>query len=159
MEREVRKRAFGAGGGFPAVGGDFDELAVGVGEVEEDAVGDAVGSRDGRRGGRRGGGGSVRRSDWPGFEVIEEGVELAGGGQGVVAAVEFEEEPVVEGGGADGEDEEASAVEGDADEGLAVVGGEGEAGLDDGGEFGEGIGWHKVPLNSRVTGRTSALQA
>src|SRR5271157_3580957 len=91
---------FGADGGFPAGGGDFDELAVGIGEVEEDALGDA---------GRTAGGHAAKAGEaaaafavviGAGFEVMQEGGELAGGGQGGVAAVELAVEPVAEGGGA-----------------------------------------------------------
>jgi len=45
--------------------------------------------------------------------------------------------------GADGEGEEATAIEADAEAGLAVLGGEGEGGFQDGGEFGEGMGLHE----------------
>jgi hypothetical protein len=121
---------------------DFDEVAAVIGEVEEDAVGDAAGA-----------GASDAAVDGEvaaffvvvvglAFEVIDDGGELAGGREVFVAAVEFEEIPVVEGAGADGEGEVAPAVGGDLDERLAVLGGEGDAGFDDGGEFGEEFGLH-----------------
>src|ERR1017187_3706244 len=71
-----------AGGYGPALGGDFDELAFGVGEVEEDFFGrgggaagvDADGDGDVAAVGIAGG---------LGFEVTEDGVEGVGGGDGV----------------------------------------------------------------------------
>src|ERR1039458_740516 len=69
-----------AGGYGPALGGDFDELAFGVGEVEEDFFGrgegaarvDAVGDADVAAVGIAGG---------LGFEVMEDGVEGVGCGE------------------------------------------------------------------------------
>ena len=128
------------GGGLPAGGGDFDEVTLGIGEVEEDAVrggavaatGDAEGDADVEAGGVGGG---------LGFEVRTEGAEGVGGGDGLVEGVALGEEPIAEGGGADGE--EAGAVEGgggDLDEGEAVGGGEGEGVFEDMVEGGEAGG-------------------
>jgi hypothetical protein len=127
------KESVGAGGGGPAGGGDFDKLTLGIGEVEED-----LGGHDA---------GGITASDaMPdgealvlvfvvglGFEVVEESVEGAGAREGVVLGVEFMEEPLAVGAGADGEDVET--VEGggmEANEGLAVGGGEGKASAGDG---------------------------
>jgi len=101
-------------------------VTLGIGEVEEDTVrggavaatGDAAGDADVEAGGVGGG---------LGFEVRTDGTEGVGGGDGLVEGVALSEEPIAEGGGADGE--EAAAVEGgggDLDEGEAVGGGEGE---------------------------------
>jgi hypothetical protein len=120
-------RAF-AGGGLPAGGSDLDKLAIGIGEVEEDVAGTF---------------GSDAAVDVVaharlapvslGFQVIEKGVEVAGGGQGIVLDEEFVEEPVAKGARADGEDVEASGRRvGEANECLAVSGGEWQAALDDG---------------------------
>src|ERR1039458_6105182 len=87
-----------AGGYGPALGGNFDELAFGVGEVEEDFFGrggdaaavDAVGDADiaalGIAGGLR-------------FEVMEDGVEGVGGGDGVVEEEQWAKTPRPEGRG------------------------------------------------------------
>ncbi len=77
------------------------------------------GSRDVRPGERRGGGCSLVVVVSGGFEVIDDGAEFAGRG---------EEVPVVEVAGADGEREEATAIEADAEEGLPVFGGDGGKG-------------------------------
>src|ERR1039457_1979714 len=87
------------GGDGPALGGDFDELACGVGEVEEDFVGgggktaavDAVGDAEIAALGIAGG---------LGFEVMENGVEGVGGGDGVVEGEALVENPLTEGAGA-----------------------------------------------------------
>ena len=101
------EESIGAGGGLPAGGRDFDELAFGIGEVEEDLGGQEAAAT-----------GSDATPDGEalvlavvvglGFQVIEDGVEGAGGGQGVVQVEEFVEEPLAVGGGADGEDVEAA---------------------------------------------------
>ena len=102
MEGEVSKGTPSRGGDVPASGSDFDELAVGVGEIEEDLVGsgegaagiDAEGDADVAGIGIAGG---------LGFEVMEDGVEGLGGGDGVVGGEGLVEEPVAEGAGAEGE--------------------------------------------------------
>jgi len=117
----------GAGGGLPAGGRDFDELQFGVGEVEEDLVGEAMGAAasDAAKDG-------LALAGFVevglGFEVVENGVEFAGGGQGVELGVAPVKEPVAEGAGADGHNAAAS-VGVEADECLAVGGGEGLAAL------------------------------
>jgi hypothetical protein len=149
------EESVGAGGGGPASGRDFDKLTLGIGEVEEDLGGHDAGMA-GAGGWRTGAGnsvglvwqdGGITASDaMPdgealvlvfvvglGFEVIEDGVEGAGAREGVVLGVEFMEEPLAVGAGADGEDVET--VEGggmEANEGLAVGGGEGKASAGDG---------------------------
>jgi len=124
-------------GGLPAAGGDFDKLALVIGEVEEDLAGDEGGTAvcDAE--------GYV---DAPeifdaalGFEEIEDGVEGVGGGDGVALGVDAKEEPVAKVRGADGE--VAAGRDGDLNECLAVVGFEGKAVADevdealDGGRF------------------------
>jgi len=131
----------GGGGGqaadFPAARSDFDELVSGVGEVEDDLVGEAMGADA-----------SDAAIDGPAlagfvgvclaFEEVEDGVELAGGGQGVELAVACESEPFAEAGGADGHgvarcNGVATIVGVEAEEGLApcngvaIGGGEGVA--------------------------------
>ena len=101
----------GAGGGGPASGRDFDKLAFGIGEVEEDLGGQEAAAT-----------GSDATPDGEAlvlavvvglrFQVIEDGVEGAGGWQRVVKGEEFMEEPVAVGGGADGEDVEATGMRG-----------------------------------------------
>ena len=90
-----------SGGDLPAIGGDFDELAFGIGEVEEDLFGsgiaaevDAVGYANVAR--------PVIASG-EGVEVVEDGAEGLGGGDGVVVGEAFAEEPLAEGAGADRE--------------------------------------------------------
>jgi hypothetical protein len=74
------------GGHLPAIGSDFDELAVGIGEVEEDLFGsgggaaeiDAVGDANAAGIGIAGG---------LGVEVMEDGAEGVGGGNGEFATL------------------------------------------------------------------------
>ena len=116
---------------MPALGGDGDELTGGIGEIEEDLAGDGV---------------SAAGADAPpdvkalvvsdivglGFEVIEDGLEGLGGGDGIALAEELAEEPVAIGGRADGEDKNSGGsgfVE--TDESLAVTGRERDAALGD----------------------------
>src|ERR1017187_3132188 len=128
-----------AGGYGPALGGDFDELAFGVGEVEEDFFGrgegaaavDAVGDADiavlGIAGGLR-------------FQVMEDGVEGVGGGDGVVEGEALVEDPLTEGAGANGEGEMAAGLGGHGDEGASAEGSEGGAAFGDA-EEGVEAGW------------------
>jgi len=91
----------GAGGGGPPGGRDFDELALGVGEIEEDLAGEVAGASgtdtadDLEAGGAGVGGGA-------GFEEVEDGAEGVGSGDGVVFGEELGEEPLAVLGGADG---------------------------------------------------------
>src|ERR1035441_174299 len=139
----VRGRGGSGGGSFeedpflgsygPALGGNFDELAFGVGEIEEDFFGrggdaagvDAVGDADvaalGIAGGLR-------------FQVMENGAEGVGGGDGVVEGEALVEEELTEGAGADGEGEMAAGLGGNGDEGASADGSEGGAALGDGEE-------------------------
>ena len=138
------------------MGGDFDELAFGVGEIEEDFVGsggeaaaiDAEGDADiavlGIAGGLR-------------FQVMEDGAEGVGGGDGVVEGEALVEDPLTEGAGANGEGEMAAGLGGNGDEGASADGSEGGAALGDGEEGGEagwaaGAGWgmHKKTLQFDV---------
>src|ERR1019366_1896715 len=145
-----------AGGYGPALGGDFDELAFGAGEVEEDFFGrgegaaavDAVGDADVAALGIAGG---------LGFEVMEDGVEGVGGGDGVVEGEALVEEELTEGAGADGEGEMAAGLGGNGDEGASADGSEGGAALGDGEEgveagWAAGVGWgtHKKTLQFDV---------
>ena len=120
-----------AGGNFPLVGGDSDETASGCGEVEEDFARDVAGTA---------GADAVPDGEAPvilgllglGFEVVEDGVEGLGGGDGIELFEALVEEPVTEGGGADGEYEETVGGRfGEADEDLTVGGREGEAAAGD----------------------------
>ena len=85
----------------PAIAGDFDVLAVGIGEIEEDFVGD---------GAKAAGIDAVRDADVAGegiasglgVEVMEDGVEGVGGGDGVELGVAEVEEPLAKGAGATG---------------------------------------------------------
>jgi len=139
----------GAGGGLPASGRDFDKLFFGVGEVEEDLVGEAVGAKASDAAKDREALAGVVEVGL-GFEVIEDGVESAGGRQGAEFGVAFVEEPVAKGAGADGKDVAASGgVDGEADEcrapcnGVAVAGGEGFAASEEGDQVGEWFGLHQ----------------
>lgn len=86
----------GAGGDAPAIAGDLDELAVEVGEIEEDLVGgeggttgiDAKGDADIAGLGFAGG---------LGFEVVEDGGEGGCGGKVFGLGVALVEEPFAEG--------------------------------------------------------------
>src|ERR1035441_6639930 len=121
------------GGNSPVAGGDFDELALGIGEVEEDLIGKEGGAA-----------GADAAEDGKalvdavlvglGVEVIEDGVEGVRGGDGIELIEESEEEPIAVFGGPDGEDEEATGGSVEAHEGLPVGGGEGDALLGDGDE-------------------------
>jgi len=143
-----------AGGDGPAIGRDIDELAFGVGEIEEDLLGDVAGDA----GADAAGDGEALVEFVAGglrFEVIEDGVEGLGGGQGVVESEELLEEPIAVGAGADGEEEEtAGRDDGEAHEGLAIGGGKGDALPGDGEEGLDrsvvGLGWlsHKVTIQS-----------
>ncbi len=121
-----------AGGEFPAFGGDLDELRLGVGEVDEDTVGDgfvattidAAADDDAGAGGVAGG---------LGFEVAEDGVPVAGGGDGAELGVAPIEEVFAEVAGAEGEGAGTEAGDGrDAGEGAAIGGGERGDVLEDG---------------------------
>ena len=116
-------------------------MTFGVGEVEEDLFGEESGTA-GADAAEDGKAGVVAVLVGLGLEVIEDGVEGVGGGEGVVLAVELIEEPIAVGAGADGEDVESAGESGKANEGLAVAGGEGDALAGDGEERFEGFG-HK----------------
>jgi len=113
-----------AGGNLPAGGRDFDILAIGIGEVEEDLGGDVVAgaapaaAKDGEAL-------AVGVLAGQGFQEIEDGVEGVGGGEDFVARDGLVDEPVAELRRADGED--AAGGFGDADEDLPGVAGEGHA--------------------------------
>ena len=121
---EVSEGDADTGGDSPAVAGDFDVLAVGIGEVEEDCFGDgegaagidAVGDADVAGGGIAGG---------LGVEVMEDGVEGVAGGEGVGFGVAEVEEPLAEGAGEDGDGVKAEGVGGNGDEGASGGGEEG----------------------------------
>jgi len=131
----------GAGGGLPGGGRDFDELQLGVGEVEEDLVGEAV--RAAVSHAAKDGGALVGLVEVGlGFEVVEDGVEFAGGGQGVELGVASVKEPVAEAGGADGHRAAASVIV-ETDEGLAVGSGEGFAAAGEVDHLGEWFGLHR----------------
>ena len=112
------------------LGGDFDVLAVRVGEVEEDYFGDgavaagidAEGDADVAVLGIAGG---------PGFEVVEDSGEGLGGGDGVAGGVAAVKEPLAEGAGADGEGDMAGELGGEGDKGASADGGESVSGLSD----------------------------
>jgi len=116
------------GGHLPAIGSDFDELALGIGEVEEDLFGsgggaaeiDAVGDANAAGIGIAGG---------LGVEVMEDGAEGVGGGNGVVVGEALVEEPPAKGAGADGECVIAGGQGGNGHEGAPVDGSEGDAAM------------------------------
>ena len=113
----------GGGGGAPAGGGDFDELAIGIGKVEEDLVREGV---------------LAARADAAeddeaavpgvgvglGFEVEEERVEGAIGREGGVIARVGGPEPLAVFAGTEGEDVEAARVGTELGEGAALFVGE-----------------------------------
>jgi len=113
-----------AGGNVPAGGGDFNILASGIGEVEEDAGGDVVvcAAPDAAKHVKALAFGVLAGQ---GFQEIEDGVEGVGGGEDFVAREGPVDEPVAELGRADGED--AAGWFGNADEYLAGASGEGHA--------------------------------
>ena len=130
------------GGDLPSLGGDFDELAIGVGEIEEDLFGsvgraasiDAAGDGDVEAA-------FVARG--LGLEVMTEGVPGRGTGDGFKLGEGFAEEPFAKGAGTDGEGEVAgigAGVGGDVDEGLALGGSEGAGAVGDGEELVEAGG-------------------
>ena len=149
-----------AGSNGPTGGSDFDELAGGVGEVEEDFMGsggcaagvDAAGDADVAVLGIAGG---------LGVEVVEDGVEGVGGGDGFELVEGLVEEPLAEGAGADGEGAKAGGWGGDGDEGATVDAGEGDAAAGDGEEGLEagralGVGWgtrRDSPIRGIALGR------
>jgi hypothetical protein len=145
------EESIGPGGGLPAGGRDFDKLAFGIGEVEEDLGGqEAVATAsDATPDGE-----ALVLAVVVGlsFQVIEDGVKGAGGRQGVVKVEEFVEEPVAVGVGTDGEDVEATGRDTEANEGLAVGGGEGDAAAGDVDEGSEGIVLAHGPPDSGIAG-------
>jgi hypothetical protein len=119
----------GSGEYFPAGGRDPDDFVVTVSEVEDDEFGRGVG---GVRGNGAGGG------DAP-VDGLNEALAVGAGlgeakdlAQGLVGGQDLEfveeavEEPIAEAGGANGPDLVPVGDDGEADEGLAEVGGEGE---------------------------------
>ena len=84
-----------------------------------------------------------------GFEVMDYSAESAGVGRFAVLAVVLGEEPVAKALGADGDGEDSAGDVLEANEGLAVAGGEGEGGIGDGQKGGGGGGAtvaHPVPV-------------
>jgi hypothetical protein len=131
------EESIGAGGDLPALGRDFDKLAIRIGEVEEDLVGDGAGSA-GTDATPNGEALVVVTLAGLGFQVIEDGVEGVGCGDGIVFRKELVEEPVAIRAGANGEDEESAGGWGiEAYEGLAIGGGEGDAAAGDPEEQGD----------------------
>jgi hypothetical protein len=116
-----------AGGDIPAFGRDGDELAGGIGKVEEDLAGDGIGAAgtDATPDGEAlVVAGVVRLS----FEVIEDGLEGVGGGDEIEFGEALVEEPMAIGGRAEREDiESAGEGFGETDESLAVTGRERDA--------------------------------
>ena len=142
------EEGIGAGGGLPAGGRDFDKLAFGIGEVEENVRGYEAAAT-----------GSDATPDGEalvllvvvglGFQVIDDSVESVGARERVELGIEFVEEPLAVGAGADGEDVETFEGGGiEANEGLAVGGGEGSAAPGDGDEGSEGVahGFLLIPV-------------
>jgi hypothetical protein len=89
------------------------------------------------------------------FQVMEDGAEGVGGGDGAVEGEALVEDPLTEGAGADGEGEMAAGLGGNGDEGASADGSEGGAALGDaeeGVEAGWGFGWgmHKDGLQFDV---------
>jgi len=139
-----------AGVDLPAGGSDYDVLALGIGEVDEDAGGEIVLGAEADA--AKDGGGAVGELAGQGLEVIEDGVHGVGGGEGLVMSDGLVDEPIAELRGAEGQGE--SAGFGHADEYLAVVVDEGHASLDDFPEACEVKRFeHRGPLNSVVARR------
>ena len=91
-----------AGLELPAGGGDADDLAGGVGKVEEEG-GPAAGGREGADAAMDDPADAVGVADGAGFEEVEDGAEGVGRGDiGDVGEV-LAEEPVAEGGRAEGD--------------------------------------------------------
>ena len=132
-----------ADGSLPTGGGDLDELAFGIGEIEEDLFGEgAVAARIDAAGDADVAG--FRVAGGLGFEAMADGGEGVGGGDGFEFGVALAEEPFAEGAGADGEGAGAGDGGRDADKGLAGGGGKGEGAIEDGvedGEVGEAAGF------------------
>jgi len=112
-------------GDFPTGSRNFDQLAPGIAEIELDALE-----------GKADAGNTAKDEELLlsvvvgglGFEVIEDGVEGAGIGQGLVATEVLVKEPVAKGGGADGEDKgTAEGGSREADAGASVAGHKGVA--------------------------------
>jgi len=127
----------------PAIGGDLDELTVGVGEIEEDFLGSG-----GRAAGVDAGGdadvAAIGIAGGLGVEVMEDGAKGVGGGDGLVGGVALVEEPLAEGAGADGEGVTGEGWGAHGDEGASADGGEGDAAFGDaeeGVEAGGAAGW------------------
>jgi hypothetical protein len=119
--RRVFDGDVGGGADAPALGSDFDEFAVGVGEVEEEAGGD-VGIVDEADAAADEDVGIVEvGGEGAGLEEVEEGVPDVGGRVGIVLGPVAGDEPVAEGFGAEGE-----VVDAGVDEGAVVGGGVGE---------------------------------
>ena len=108
----------------PAGGGDFDEVSGGVGEVDAEAVA-AVFEEAGGDAAGDGEAGVFGFVEGAAFQVVEDGVEGLGGGDGIVLAPVLAEEPVSEGGGAEGDGPGRGDVFGarDMDEGTVGDGG------------------------------------
>ena len=119
----VAEAEVSSGGDFPAFGADADDFALGVGQVEKDGFGGLVFGLAG--------GGDALLDGLEDAAAVGAGLDGAEGlAEGGIArgklelAVETMEEPVAEACGADGPDLLAGA-EREANEGLAVLGGEG----------------------------------
>ena len=109
---------------------DFDDLALGIAEIEQDLLGGKADTGNAAKDGE-----ALIAVVGLGFEVIEDRVEGTGIGQGFVAPVVLVEEPVPKRDGADGEDKgalERRSLE--ADEGASVAGRKGVALAGDGDE-------------------------
>jgi hypothetical protein len=145
------------GGDAPALGGDFDELAFGVGEVEEYFLGSGGGEAAGVDAEGDADVAGVGIAGGLGIKVMEDGVEGVGGGDGFVVGEGLVEEPLAEGAGADGEGAMAGGLGGNGDEGASAEGGEGGGALGDpkegveaGGTAGLGRGTHEETLRFEV---------
>jgi hypothetical protein len=129
-----------AGGNLPTIRGDFDELAFGVGEIEENGFGDGAVSAA-MNAARRGPTASFRTAGGLRFEVAEDGREGMGRRDGLEFGVALGVQPLAEGTGTDGMMAVSGrAGGGDTDERTAILRGESERAMKQGFEGGE-PGW------------------
>jgi hypothetical protein len=86
----------------PTLRGDFDDIADRVGEVDQEGLGNAgwFAGADTEGDGDAGG---LGFADGAGFEEVENGMKGMAAREVVVSDLVFAEEPVAEGGGAEGD--------------------------------------------------------
>ena len=120
------ERRVAAGGlDVPSGGGDFEEAAGGIGEVEEEGggTGGAIAGADAAVDAEAE---LIGIAEGAGFEEVEGGAEGVGRRDGGEVRGVLAEEPVAEGGGADWDGAEGEEVGGTGDVGVGAVLGRGE---------------------------------